>query len=453
MEKLGVVISRNPPTELAFEFEVTEPGSVATGDFIEVPVEGGTLLARVVSVQAINAALSEVGVVSEASEYGLRLPASTLLAASEVQVARARALEVVTASGELVPPMLPPSPGTPVYPASRDYLMRLLGLREGGVRLGELWRVGVEALLDADTLVRHHVAVVGATGSGKSHTLGVLAEELLDHGYPVVVVDVHGEYGFLEGEGYRVRRARITEVLLKPGLLSPDAVAEATEMTEVQRDLLHLAYEESDGVELSDIISSVESTAERYGFRRETVIGVVRRLRTLKAMGIFTGGGGAGPPEELVEEGRATILDAGLGLPDRATGALVGSIAWALFELRRTNDVPGFALIVDEAQRFLPQDEDVFSKRALRVMAREGRKFGVGLMVASQRVVGLDKDVLSQCGTKIVLRMDSATDLAMLKPLLGSSLRLVPHLPRGIALVAGVAVRYPVLVKVRPRKG
>ncbi len=449
MDRVGVVISRNPPTELAFEFEVTEPGAVAAGDFVEIPVDGGTLMARVASVQAVNAALSEAGIVSEAEEFGLRLPGAAMLS-SEIHVARARALEVITDEGEFAPPLLPPSPGTPVYRASAEYLARLLGFREGGIRIGEVWRVGAEALLDPEALVRHHVSVIGATGSGKSHTLGVLAEELLEHGYPVLIVDVHGEYGFLGEEGYRVWRLRLTDVWLEPGFLSPDAVADATDMTDIQRDLLHLAYDEAAGASLEDVIAGVESAARRYGFRRETVVGVVRRLRALKALGVFAGGRVL--PEELVEEGRASILEVGLGLPDRAVGALVGAVVWKLFEARRSSDVPGFVLIVDESQRFLPQDEDVFSKRALRIIAREGRKFGVGLMVASQRVVGLDKDVLSQSGTKIVLRMDSASDLAMLKPLLGQSARLVPRLPRGMALVAGVAVRYPVLVKVRGRK-
>ncbi|QOJ78816.1 ATP-binding protein [Infirmifilum lucidum] len=451
MEKVGVVISRTPPTELAFEFEVLEPGAIATGDFVEVPVERGALLARVAGMQAVNAAFSELGVVTEASEYGLRLPSAALLS-SEVHVARARALEVITEDGELAPPLHPPSPGTPVYKASRESISRLLGFREGGVWLGEVWHSGVDALLDPESLVCHHVAVVGATGSGKSHTLGVLSEELLEHGYPVVVVDVHGEYGFLAEEGYRARALKLTGVSLKPGLLSPDAVAEATEMTEVQRDLLHLAYDGLEGVELGDVIESVERVAREYGFRRETVVGVIRRLKTLKSMGVFAGSEGGVPPEELVEEGSATVLEVGLGLPERAVNALVGTVVWLLFEARRSGAVPGFALVVDEAQRFLPQEEDTFSRRALRVLAREGRKFRTGIMVASQRVVGLDKDVLSQSGTKVVLRMDSVTDLSMLKLLLGQSARLVPHLPRGVAIVAGVTVRYPVMVKVRGRK-
>ena len=443
MDSVGIVIARRPPSESSFEFELE--GDAAPGDFVEVPVEAGALVARVAGVRVENQYLAESGVVREL-RLGMRMPSAAALASAEVRVARAEALGIVSGASVL-PPIQPPSPGSRVYRAAPETLRALLGLAEGGVELGRLWRHGLEVELDPERLFRHHVAVLGSTGSGKSYTCGVLAEEALERGLPAVILDFHGEYATL-GERYRVRSVRANRVKLEPGSVSPDAIADATEMTDVQRDLLYLAFDEAEGPSLEDLERAAERVAERYGFKRETLLAVLRRLRMLKAQRVFTG---EGEPLYL-SEGEAVVVDLGLGLPGGATRALAGAIAWWLFEGRRAGEQPPFLLVADEAHRLLPQDEQAFSKAALRLVAREGRKFGASLVVASQRVVGLDKDVLSQCGTKIALRMDSPTDLAMLKPLLGRHARLLPRLPTGVALVAGVAVGYPVLVEVRKRR-
>ena len=441
------MISRTAPTHLSFEFELAEPDAVAVGDYVEVPVEGGTLLARVVELSAENQFLSDPGLLKEHVAYGLRLPSSALLESSEVRVAKAEAAGVVSEEG-VAPPLSPPTPGSPVFKAAGPTLSKFLGFAEAGVRLGRVWRVGVDVVLDADAFLRHHVAVLGATGSGKSYACGVLAEEVLELGLSLVILDSHREYVTLS-ERYPVREVRADRLALRPGMVSPDAIAEATEMTDVQRDLLYLAWQEIDVPELDDLVMAVKRVASSYGFRLDTLVAVERRLRMLRAYGVFTGEG----EYPSISEGECLIVDVSLGLPLHVTRALAGSVVWSLFEERRRgDDLPPFVLIVDEAHRFLPVDEQSFAKSALRIIAREGRKFGASLVVASQRVVGLDRDVLSQCGTKIAFRIDSPTDLAMLKPLLGSRAKLLPYLPTGVALLASVAVRHPVFIEVRKRK-
>jgi len=92
----------------------------------------------------------------------------------------------------------------------------------------------------------------------------------------------------------------------------------------------------------------------------------------------------------------------------------------------------------------------------MRRIVRKGRKFGIGLGVISQRIVGLDKDVISQCGTKFILRIDSKTDLDLLRPYIGlatdEDIKRIPHLPTGVTLVTDQATKYPILVSIRPRK-
>ena len=92
----------------------------------------------------------------------------------------------------------------------------------------------------------------------------------------------------------------------------------------------------------------------------------------------------------------------------------------------------------------------------MRRIAREGRKFGVGLCITSQRIAGLDKDILSQCGTKIILRIEGNYDLEYLKPYMDHTstedLERIPLLPNGIAITSGVATQHPIVTEIRTRR-
>ena len=89
MREVGVVLSRKPPTQAAFEFELREPGLVGAGDYVEVPCERGTIVARVLSIRAENDYFAEVGLVREHAEYGLRLPSGAAPPASWSAITRA----------------------------------------------------------------------------------------------------------------------------------------------------------------------------------------------------------------------------------------------------------------------------------------------------------------------------------------------------------------------------
>ncbi|MHA1209509.1 MAG: ATP-binding protein, partial [Candidatus Freyarchaeota archaeon] len=99
---------------------------------------------------------------------------------------------------------------------------------------------------------------------------------------------------------------------------------------------------------------------------------------------------------------------------------------------------------------------NTYSRRQMRRIAREGRKFGVGLCITSQRIAGLDKDILSQCGTKIILRIEGNYDLEYLKPYMDHTstedLERIPLLPNGIAITSGVATQHPIVTEIRTRR-
>jgi DNA helicase HerA-like ATPase len=109
---------------------------------------------------------------------------------------------------------------------------------------------------------------------------------------------------------------------------------------------------------------------------------------------------------------------------------------------------------LEEAHRFAP-DGQARSLGVIRTILSEGRKFGFGVAVVSQRPSKLDADVLSQCGTQIVMQIQNPNDQRAIRDSVEKAgddvLDELPGLTPGQAVVAGDAVNTPVLVRVRER--
>lgn len=114
-------------------------------------------------------------------------------------------------------------------------------------------------------------------------------------------------------------------------------------------------------------------------------------------------------------------------------------------------------LVLEEAQNYIGQprqgDEESISRLVFERVAREGRKYGLGLVVASQRPSELSRTVLSQCSSFIVHRLQNPEDLRYFKEIVpgiyGPLLDQLPALAPQTALVLGECVRAPALVRIR----
>src|SRR5204862_6981682 len=112
-------------------------------------------------------------------------------------------------------------------------------------------------------------------------------------------------------------------------------------------------------------------------------------------------------------------------------------------------------LILEEAQNYIREnrrsEEDSISKQVFERIAREGRKFGLGLVVASQRPSEMSKTVLSQCNSFIVHRLQNPEDQKYVRQLVSAAnediLQQLPILPQQHVIIMGDAVRTPVQAK------
>lgn len=152
-----------------------------------------------------------------------------------------------------------------------------------------------------------------------------------------------------------------------------------------------------------------------------------------------------------------TILDLS-GIPPEImisiSGALLKIIYDCLFWGQNTS-VGGrqqpLLITLEEAHNYLKAGEDSIASRTVQTIAKEGRKYGVGLMLVTQRPSELDETVLSQCGSIIALRMTNSKDRSHVSSAVQDDLQdlvgLLPSLRTGEGLVMGEMVKIPSRVK------
>jgi hypothetical protein len=149
-----------------------------------------------------------------------------------------------------------------------------------------------------------------------------------------------------------------------------------------------------------------------------------------------------------------TVLDLS-GVPSAVLVRLIGSILRITYEAlywSREKTEGGILrpllVVMEEAHRYVSPEAGNVAAEMVRRIAKEGRKYGVGAMLVSQRPSEIDETVLSQCGTLIALRLANPTDRARVKGALPDNLSglmdLFPVLRTGEAIITGEAARLPV---------
>ncbi|SDL43116.1 anti-phage-associated helicase HerA [Kriegella aquimaris] len=118
------------------------------------------------------------------------------------------------------------------------------------------------------------------------------------------------------------------------------------------------------------------------------------------------------------------------------------------------NDIP-ILLVFEEAHKYVPNSELVkyrSSKKSIERIAKEGRKYGVTLLLASQRPSEISETIFSQCNNFIAMRLTNPIDQGYVKKLLpdtlGSLIEKMPSLKQGEALLIGESVILPSIVQI-----
>lgn len=157
-----------------------------------------------------------------------------------------------------------------------------------------------------------------------------------------------------------------------------------------------------------------------------------------------------------------TIIDVS-GLPSEVLSIVVGTMLQIIYDmLFWAQDMPiggrqqPLLVALDEAHRFIPEGSDTPAHKTLSMIAKEGRKYGVGLMLITQRPSEIDSAILSQCGSLMALRTTSSADrskvMAAVSDDLGGLIDQLPSLRTGEGIFLGEMMPIPSRVRVRMAK-
>lgn len=160
---------------------------------------------------------------------------------------------------------------------------------------------------------------------------------------------------------------------------------------------------------------------------------------------------------KLISKGQISVIGLGGYTPDIQAG-IYSLVADKLFNGKVEDSIKlPFVIILEEAHRFAPnrseEDSQNQSMQLTRQIAQEGRKFGVGLILISQRPSRLDETALSQCNSFVIMRLINPADQKFVRTVIETvgeeEAKLLPDLDIGEALICGQCVQFPILVKIK----
>ncbi len=149
------------------------------------------------------------------------------------------------------------------------------------------------------------------------------------------------------------------------------------------------------------------------------------------------------------------------GLPNEVAGPLSAVLARLLFQYKlyqttAERERDPILLVCEEAHRYVPdrgEAEYAAAQSSIRRIAREGRKYGIGLMLVSQRPADVESTVISQCGTWLVLRLTNSADQQHVARFLPDGLsgmtKALPNLAQQEAIFVGEGAALPARIRIR----
>jgi len=446
-------------------------------DYIFAPHKEGNMLAQILDIKEIS---------------DLKFEDATLMIHNEemptIRTSLSAFADVIgyrDKKGLLQSPKSPFRSGTALMRANEELIRYVLGLsasKENGAYLGLLKGHDLKVFLNIDALVQKHICILAKTGGGKSYACGVLVEEMLKKKVPMVIIDTHGEYHSLTKPNKNKKdkknmprygineksytsqineyspvgsRGNIKHITLNGINLQAREIIDllSAKLSGPQVGVLYQAIKEvkeyKSVYNLRDIIDSVSRSKSNARWN------VIASLESLDSIGVFSEDSTS--TTDLVKPGKCSLINM-KGVPPDVQDVVVARLTKELFDDRKSGKVQPFLMVVEEAHNYCPEKGvgRAVSSAILRTVASEGRKFGMGLCIVSQRPAKVDKNIISQCNTNIILKVTNPNDLKAIiqsvEGLTSQTYREIQRLPIGVALISGAGLQMPVMTEIRTRE-
>jgi len=399
-----------------------------------------------------------------------------------------------------------PLPQQSVYLTPKRELRFVYGHgKAANILLGEHVGSGGTACYAAiNELLGKHTAILGSTGAGKSGTVAALIHSILELGQAghyatwqprIIILDPHNEYAaafpahkrlstddgslalpywllnFQESIALLIGKTEFVATsqanIVKTALLKARAEGAAI----LGLDPTKITVDSPVPYKLATFKAAVDADKPPQASKQDSHISILEKLdvlvRDARVRFLMTewAGGNQDPfgtiIEQLVGSGpQPRIVDLS-GVPNEVAGVSSAVIARTLFNLKvwqtaAEREKDPVLLVCEEAHRYVPNSGEAqyeAAQEAIRRIAKEGRKYGLGLILVSQRPSEVEATVLSQCNSWIILRITNDADREHVKSILPDSMtgltKMLSGLRRQEAIFVGQAAMLPSRISIR----
>jgi len=385
--------------------------------------------------------------------------------------------------------------------------------------------------VDGNKFFNKHIAVVGSTGSGKSHTLATIIQKATSektgsfalNNSHIVIFDIHSEYQAAFPDSNLID---MNNLVLPYWLLKSDELEELFLDTDSNDHNQRYIFKEAVVGNRKDNLAGDVSEKSRVHFDSPIYFDIAEVLKSASTKNtevvdtgeVYASGAKKGQPkttqgslhgkltnfvnrlENKINDKRLDFLLGEkskkitfeetlaqfLGYGDKPSNVTVIDLSFVPFEVlsitvslisrilfeygyfykrmrakknpseKINNDIP-LLLVYEEAHKYVPNSDLVkyrASKTSIERIAKEGRKYGVTLLLASQRPSEVSETIFSQCNNFIAMRLTNPTDQNYVKKLLPDTLGgltdTLPSLQAGEALLIGESIVLPSIVRIDP---
>lgn len=341
-----------------------------------------------------------------------------------------------------------------------------------------------DIFLPGKEVLSHHVLIPASTGKGKSNLMSCILWDVLDKNYAgMLVLDPHDEYYGRTGWGLkdspnRDKVSYYTPVAPPPGArtlkinitkLKPEHFSGATNLSDPQRQCLYVYHKKFRANWIYHLLK--EEKIENVKFHEDTLAVVKRKLISLLGLdfengqlycqGIFDAVAGENTAADIcndLEKGKIVIIDTSYfsGAIEILIGSLITTEIFEKYKYYKKNgllqDKPVVSVVLEEAPRVLGKNVLEQGSNIFETIAREGRKFNVGLIAITQLPSEIPKSILANMNTKIILGIEMNSERqAVIESSpqdLSQDNRNIASLDKGEALVTSTFTKFAVPVKV-----
>ncbi len=350
----------------------------------------------------------------------------------------------------------------------------------GSVRSGSK-DLGIKAFLDGEKAFSHHILLAAQTGKGKSNLTSCMLYSMMDQDYcGILVLDPHDEYYGRDKTGLKDHRNRDKVVYYTtnpfPGSRSlkinlrhirPGHFQGVINWSDAQLEALYAYYKNYK----DEWIAAILQEREVHGFQEGTLAVLKRRMIAvldlqinngeISGNGIFDSESGNSTIKDItasLESGKIVIIDTSSlsGEVEILVGSLAATEVFRKYQRYKTTGElggkPVISIVLEEAPRVLGKDVLERGPNIFSTIAREGRKFRVGLTAITQLPSLIPRAILANMSTKIIMGIEMAAERQAIIESAAQDLsedsRNIAALEKGEAIITSNFSRFAMPVKI-----